>query len=91
MKQPQKPRRRFLQIGLMGIFTALLTKLPKTGLAQSSTTNDTGIVVHEDEGIHILGRRKVPIAIKISKARHGVTGISFCREVMKPGVKNACP
>jgi mannose-6-phosphate isomerase-like protein (cupin superfamily) len=87
MKQPQKPRRKFLQIGLMGVFTALLTKLPKAGLAQSSVNKDIGIVVHEDEGIHILGRRKVPIAIKISKARHGVNGISFCREVMKPGVK----
>jgi mannose-6-phosphate isomerase-like protein (cupin superfamily) len=71
----------------MGAFTALLTKLPKAGLAQSSTNNDMGIVVHEDEGIHILGRRKVAIAIKISKARHGVNGISFCREIMKPGVK----
>ena len=85
MKQQQ--RRRFLRIGLISVFTAFLAKLPKIGLAQSSKTVDTGIVVREDEGIHILGRRKVPIAIKISKARHGVEGISFCREIMNPGVK----
>ena len=50
--------------------------------------NDKGIVVHEDEGIHILtGRRKVPITIKISKAKHGVDGISFCVEDQSPGRK----
>jgi mannose-6-phosphate isomerase-like protein (cupin superfamily) len=44
-------------------------------------------VVHEDEGIHILTRRKVPITIKISQAEHGVNGISFCVEQMEPGSK----
>jgi mannose-6-phosphate isomerase-like protein (cupin superfamily) len=83
MRRLQQPRRKFLQTGLIGIFTALLAKI---GLAQPSRSTNTGVVVHEDEGVHILGRRKVPIAIKISKARHGINGISFCREVMKPGV-----
>jgi mannose-6-phosphate isomerase-like protein (cupin superfamily) len=87
MKPLQQPRRKFLQFGLVGIFTAFFAKLPKVGLAQSSKNKDVGIVVHEDEGIHILGRRKVPISIKISKVRHGIDGISFCREIMKPGVK----
>jgi hypothetical protein len=74
-------------VGLMGIFTAFFAKLPKVGLLQTSGNKDVGIVVHEDEGIHILTRRKVPISIKISKARHGINGISFCREIMKPGAK----
>jgi mannose-6-phosphate isomerase-like protein (cupin superfamily) len=48
----------------------------------------TIIVVHEDEGIHILtGRRKAPMNIKISKAKHGVENISFCREDIIPGRK----
>jgi mannose-6-phosphate isomerase-like protein (cupin superfamily) len=82
-----KPRRRFLRIGFTGILTALLAKLPKVGLAQSFDKSDKGIVVHEDEGMHILTRRKVPITIKISKAQHGVSGISFCVEEMNPGAK----
>ena len=87
MKQPQQPRRKFLQIGFIGVFTALLAKLPKVGLAQPFRNKDEGIVVHEDEGIHILTRRKVPITIKISQAKHGVNGISFCVEQMEPGSK----
>jgi len=85
--KPQQHRRKFLQIGLTGIFTALLAKLPNVGLAQSSGKSDKGIVVHEDEGIHILTRRKVPIAIKISRTQHGIDGISFCVEDMSPGSK----
>lgn len=87
MKQPQQLRRNFLQIGITGLLTALLTKVPKVGFAQSSKNNHEGIVVHEDEGIHILTRRKVPITIKISQAKHGVQGISFCVEHMEPGSK----
>jgi quercetin dioxygenase-like cupin family protein len=87
MKQPPQPRRKFLQIGLIGVFTALLAKLPKIGFARSSENNDEGIVVHEHEGIHILTRRKVPITIKISQAKHGVSGISFCVENIDPGSK----
>ena len=87
MKQTQQPRRKFLQFGIAGILTALLTKLPKTGLAQTFRNKDEGIVVHEGEGIHIISRRKVPITIKISQAKHGVNGISFCQEAMEPGSK----
>ena len=87
MKQSSPPRRKFLQIGLTGVFTALLAKLPKIGLAQSTGNKNEGIVVHEDEGIHILTRRKVPITIKISQTEHGVNGISFCVEQMNPGEK----
>jgi mannose-6-phosphate isomerase-like protein (cupin superfamily) len=86
MKQPQQ-RRKFLRIGFIGALTALLAKLPKVGLAQSSGNKDEGIVVHENEGIHILTRRKVPITIKISQAKHGINGISFCVEQMDPGSK----
>lgn len=87
MKQPQQLRRNFLRIGIIGVLTTLLAKLPKVGIAQSFRNNQAGIVVHEDEGTHILTRRKVPITIKISKAKHGVTGISFCVEQMEPGSK----
>jgi mannose-6-phosphate isomerase-like protein (cupin superfamily) len=87
MKQKQQPRRKFLRFGMMGVFTALLAKLPKIGFAQSFRYKDEGIVVHEEEGIHILTRRKVPITIKISQAKHGVNGISFCIEHMEPGSK----
>jgi hypothetical protein len=48
---------------------------------------DEGIVMHKNEGIHILTRRKVPIAIKISQAKHSVNGISFCVEQMETGSK----
>jgi mannose-6-phosphate isomerase-like protein (cupin superfamily) len=87
MKQLQQPRRKFLQVSLIGVFTALLAKLPKIGFAQSSGNSNKGIVLHEDEGIHILTRRKVPITVKISKAKHGVSGISFLVEKMDPGRK----
>ncbi|HMJ70326.1 MAG TPA: cupin domain-containing protein [Cyclobacteriaceae bacterium] len=87
MIQSQRPRRRFLRIGVTGILTALLAKLPSAGLAQSPGKNDKGIVLHEDEGMRIITRRKVPINIKISKAQHGVEGISFCVEEMSPGSK----
>jgi mannose-6-phosphate isomerase-like protein (cupin superfamily) len=84
MIQPQQPRRKFLQISLIGIFTTLLAKV---GFARSFRNNEEGIVVHEDEGIHIMTRRKVPITVKISKAKHGVSGLSFCVEKMDPGSK----
>ena len=84
----QQPRRRFLQTGIAGFFSAFLGALPKISFAKTVSENDKGIVVHEDEGIHILtGRRKVPITIKISKARHGVDGISLCVEHQSPGRK----
>jgi len=84
----QQPRRKFLQTGVAGFCTALFTGLPQISFAKSASINAKGIVVHEDEGIHILtGRRKVPITIKISKTKHGIDGISFCVEDMTPGRK----
>lgn len=87
MKPIQQPRRKFLQIGVAGFFTALFANLPKISFARSASDNGKGIIVREDEGIHILTRRKVPITVKISKAQHGVDGISFCMEDMIPGRK----
>ena len=87
MNPIQQPRRKFLETGIAGFCTALFAGLPKVSLAQSRSTKDKGIVVHEDEGIHILSRRKVPITVKISKAKHGIEGISFCVEEMIPGRK----
>lgn len=83
----QQPRRKFLQLGATGLFSTLLASLPKISFSQPTSNPHKGIVVREDEGIHILTRRKVPITIKISKAKHGVDGISFCVEDMSPGRK----
>jgi mannose-6-phosphate isomerase-like protein (cupin superfamily) len=83
-----QPRRGFLHAGIVGFCTALVAGLPKINFARTVSNNDKGIVVRENEGIHILtGRRKVPITIKISKAKHGVEGISFCVEDQSPGRK----
>ncbi|HYI77975.1 MAG TPA: cupin domain-containing protein [Chryseolinea sp.] len=88
MNMIQQPRRKFLLTGLAGFWTALFANLPKVGLAKSYPPNDEGIIVRENEGIHLLtGRRKVPVTIKISKAKHGVDGISFCAEEQSPGRK----
>jgi mannose-6-phosphate isomerase-like protein (cupin superfamily) len=87
MKQRKQLRRNFLKIGITGFLTALLTKFPQLGFGQAVRNNPEAIVVQEDEGIHILTRRKVPLTIKISKAQHGVDGISFCVEQMEPGTK----
>jgi mannose-6-phosphate isomerase-like protein (cupin superfamily) len=88
MKNIQQPRRNFLLTGLTGFCTALFANFPKISFAKSYYDNDRGIIVREDEGIHILtGRRKVPITIKISKAKDGVDGISFCVEDQNPGRK----
>jgi mannose-6-phosphate isomerase-like protein (cupin superfamily) len=87
MKNNQQPRRRFIQLGIVGFLATFFTNLPKISVAKSPSGNDKGIVVHENEGIHILTRRKVPITVKISKARHGIEGISFCVEDMSPGRK----
>ena len=84
MKHIQQPRRRFLQIGVTGALTAFFASLPKINFARSAG-NPKGIVVNEDEGIHIFTRRKVPITVKISKAQHGIDNISFCVEDMIPG------
>ncbi|HEU5163910.1 MAG TPA: cupin domain-containing protein [Chitinophagaceae bacterium] len=84
----QQHRRKFLQTGVLGFCTTFFSGLPKVSFAKTASNNVKGIVVHEDEGIHILtGRRKVPITIKISKTKHGVDGISFCLEDQIPGRK----
>ncbi len=87
MTHIQQPRRKFLQTGVVGFCTAFFADLPKIGFAKSVSNINKGIVVRESEGIHILTRRKVPITIKISKAKHGVDNISFCIEDMIPGRK----
>ena len=73
--------------GLAGFCTTLFANLPKISFAKTYDTGNKGIVVLEDEGIHLLTRRKVPITIKISKAKHGVDAISFCVEEQIPGRK----
>ena len=87
MNHIQQPRRKFLQTGIAGFCASLFAGLPKISFAKPGSNSDKGIVVHEDEGIHILTRRKVPITIKLSKAKHGIDGISFCVEDMGPGRK----
>jgi mannose-6-phosphate isomerase-like protein (cupin superfamily) len=88
MNDIQQRRRKFLLAGVAGFCAALFSGLPKISFAKSRSGNDKGIVVRSDEGIHILtGRRKVPVTIKISKAQHGVEGISFCVEEQTPGRK----
>jgi mannose-6-phosphate isomerase-like protein (cupin superfamily) len=88
MDQIQQPRRKFVLTGLAGFCTAVLANLPKITFAKSWYNNDKGILVRENEGIHLLtGRRKVPVTIKISKAKHGIDGISFCVEDQTPGRK----
>lgn len=88
MNHIQQGRRKFVQTGVLGFCTGVLASLPKISFAKFSLNNGKGIVVREKEGIHILtGRRKVPITIKISKAKHGVEGISFCVEEQSPGRK----
>jgi mannose-6-phosphate isomerase-like protein (cupin superfamily) len=87
MSHIQHPRRKFLQIGFVGFFTAFFANFPKISFAKPASDNDKGIIVREEEGIHILTRRKVPITIKISKTIHGIENISFSIEDMTPGRK----
>jgi hypothetical protein len=88
MNNIQQPRRKFLQIGFVGFITTLFAGLPKMIFAQSNTGNTKGIVVHEDEGEHIItGRRKVPMTMKISKKQQGIDNISFSMENVSPGRK----
>lgn len=80
----KQPRRKFIQVGVVGYCTALFTSIPKTIFA--GLRPGKGIIVRESEGVHILtGRRKVPVTIKISKTRDGIENISFCVEDMVPG------
>lgn len=87
MSHIQLPRRTFLQTGIVGFCTALFASFPKISFAKSASDTGKGIIVREDEGEHILTRRKVPITVKLSKAKHGIDNISFCMEDMIPGRK----
>jgi hypothetical protein len=59
----QQPRRKFMQTGIMGFCAAFFASFPKISFARSN--GHKGIVVRENEGVHILtGRRKVPLTIK---------------------------
>jgi len=87
MSPIQQPRRKFLLTGFAGLCTAFFAHLPKISFAKSSYDNNKGIIIRENEGIHLLTRRKVPITIKISRSKHGVDGISFCWEDQSPGRK----
>jgi len=61
MNRNRHPRRSFLQIGVTGFCAALFGSLPKISFAKSYSGSEKGIVVRENEGIHIItGRRKVP-------------------------------
>src|SRR5215203_1240866 len=83
-----QPRRTFLRTGVLGFCTAVFAGIPKINFARTISDKSKGIVVREEEGIHLVtGRRKVPITIKISKEKHGVNGISFCVEDQSPGRK----
>lgn len=88
MKHIQAGRRKFIHSGMFGFLAAIVTGLPKISLAQSTSKTHKGIVVRANEGIHILtGRRQVPVTIKLSKAKHGIEGISFCVEDQSAGRK----
>jgi quercetin dioxygenase-like cupin family protein len=83
--QSNQPRRKFLQLSFVGLVTSLLGCVPKLGSANPQVR---GVVVQEEEGLHILtGRRKIPMNIQISKTRDGVNSVSFCVEDMTPGRK----
>lgn len=87
MNPIQSHRRKFLQKGIIGFCTALFAGIPKISFGKSSSNIDKGFVVRESEGTHILTRRKVPITVKISKAKNGIDGLSFCVEEQSPGRK----
>ncbi len=82
-----QPRRKFLQVGLTGLFTAFIAGFPKMIYAKSPSDNRKGIVVNYGEGEHILTRRGVPITVMLSKKMHGLDNTSFCLEDMIPGRK----
>lgn len=73
---------------MASILTAIFAKIPATITSQTSIEQPKGIVVHAEEGEHILtGRRKAPITIKVSKEKNNVDSISFCTEDILPGRK----
>lgn len=81
-------RRKFITLGASGLLAAFLGIFSKAAMAAHHPGKRKGIVVHEEEGIHILtGRRKAPMHIKISKTHNEVDNISFCTEDIIPGRK----
>lgn len=88
MNEIHSARRRFLQLGATGLVTAFFGAFPKLGLAKLPHEKQKPVLVRESDGLHILtGRRKVPIHIKLSKEKDGISNISFCVEEMTPGRK----
>ena len=87
MNSIQQPRRKFLQTGVVGFCTAFFAGIPKISFGKSGSTIDKGIVVRENEGTHLLTRRRVPINIKISKSKHGIDGISFALKTKARGAR----
>ena len=85
MNHTMKTRRKFIQLGAAGVAASIFGSLPKINFVQTTSDNNKGIVVYEDERIHILTRRKVPITIKISKRKDRIDNISFCIKDMIPG------
>jgi len=85
MKHTNQPRRKFIKAGATGFIATVFGSLPIISLAEPGSDIDMPIIVREEEGTHILTRRKVPITIKISKAKHGINSVSFCVEDMVPG------
>jgi mannose-6-phosphate isomerase-like protein (cupin superfamily) len=88
MSTIQNPRRGFLKFGLAGIAATLSLGLFKRTFAKSPIQNGKAVVIHEEDGRHIImGRSKAPMTIKISKAEHGIENISICTEDIVPGRK----
>jgi mannose-6-phosphate isomerase-like protein (cupin superfamily) len=88
MSKIQNPRRGFLKFGFAGLTTVLTLGAFRRSLAKSPSSTGKGVVVHEDEGKHIImGRSKAQMTIKISQADHGIENLSFCTEDIVPGRK----
>jgi hypothetical protein len=87
MSDIKNPRRGFLKFVSKVLQPRSLGSFKST-FARSFSRNDKGIVVHEDEGKHvIMGRSNAQMTIKISDADHGIESVSFCIEDIVPGRK----
>ena len=88
MNNIQNQRRNLLKFGLASLTAAISLGLSKLAFAKSPFKNVQAVVVHEDEGKHIImGRSKAQMTIKISRADHGIESVSFCTEDIVPGRK----
>ena len=84
----QQPRRKFLQTGVAGFCTALFAGLPKISFAKSHYNSDKGIIVREDEGLHILNRQaKSPRNDKNFQNKEWCRWYFVCVEDQSPGRK----